>query len=46
MTKSVKGIEQLKKAGISPYLCRLSVGLEDPSEIVSTLEDALRQMKR
>lgn len=46
MIKCAKGIEMLRKAGISPFLCRLSVGLEDPNEIISTLEDALQRMTK
>ena len=44
LTKSTKGKQILKKAGISPYLCRLSVGLENPKDIIKTLQIALQGM--
>ena len=41
MIKTEKGRYALKKAGISPQLCRLSVGLEETDDIIQTLQDAL-----
>lgn len=38
---SHKGREALKMAGLSPELCRLSVGLEDPEMIKEVLSEAL-----
>ncbi len=34
--------EQLKAAGITPGFCRLSVGLEDPDDLIEDLEQALK----
>ena len=42
LIKTETGRKKLKNAGISPSLCRLSVGLENPDEIINTLEDALK----
>ena len=42
LMKTAHGISTLNKAGISPYLCRLSVGLENVDEIKNTLQDALQ----
>ena len=36
--------EQLAAAGVSPTLIRLSVGLEDVSDIIADLEQALAQV--
>ena len=44
LIQSTKGMNILKSAGISPYLCRLSVGLEDPDKIIECLQDALQKM--
>jgi len=33
-----------KKLGISPYLIRLSIGLEDAKDLISDLEQALLQV--
>jgi O-acetylhomoserine (thiol)-lyase len=33
--------EQLRAAGIDPGLMRLSIGLEDPDDIIADLSDAL-----
>jgi len=41
LMKSKSGNALLKEAGISPSLCRLSVGLEDPPDIIDTLKEAL-----
>ena len=35
------GEQQLKEAGIPPDLIRLSVGLEDPDDLIADLEQAL-----
>lgn len=45
LIQSKEGLEKLQKAGISPSLCRLSVGLEEPDEIIQTLKVALQIMK-
>lgn len=37
--------EQLKQAGIPPDLIRLSVGLEDPEDLIADLEQALRNVR-
>ena len=37
--------EQLKAAGIPPDLIRLSVGLEDPDDLIADLEQALKKVK-
>ncbi len=37
--------EQLKAAGIPPDLIRLSVGLEDPDDLIADLKQALAQVK-
>ena len=42
LMQTAQGISTLNKAGISPYLCRLSVGLENVDEIKNTLQDALK----
>jgi O-acetylhomoserine (thiol)-lyase len=34
--------EDLKKAGITPGTVRLSIGLEDPGDLIEDLERALR----
>lgn len=44
MMQSKEGLRELEAAGISPYLCRLSVGLESVDEIIHTLQDALQGM--
>ena len=41
MTKSVQGRQILTKAGISPQLLRLSVGLEPVDEIIEVLKQSL-----
>ena len=46
LTKSSKGHQILKKAGISPNLCRLSVGLENPKDVIDTLQIALQGMNK
>ncbi|MBR1574809.1 MAG: PLP-dependent transferase, partial [Bacteroidales bacterium] len=33
--------EQLRAAGVAPDLIRLSIGLEDPQDIIQDLSDAL-----
>jgi len=45
LIQSDQGLNTLKKAGISPYLCRLSVGMEEPEEIIQTLQVALQGME-
>ena len=37
--------EQLKAAGIPPDLIRLSIGLEDPEDLIADLEQALAKVK-
>lgn len=41
MTHSTYGAEELKKAGIPEGLVRMSVGLEDPADIIEDLEQGL-----
>ena len=41
LMKSKSGKALLKEAGISPNLCRLSVGLENPQDVIDTLKEAL-----
>ncbi|SMD05858.1 methionine-gamma-lyase [Desulfocicer vacuolatum DSM 3385] len=41
MTHATYAPEELKKAGISPGLIRLSVGLEHPDDIIADLDQAL-----
>ena len=36
--------EQLKEAGVSPDLVRLSVGIENPQDIIEDLEQALAKV--
>ena len=36
--------EQLKAAGIPPDLIRLSIGLEDPEDLIADLEQALKKV--
>jgi O-acetylhomoserine (thiol)-lyase len=36
---------QLKEAGIPPDLIRLSVGLEDPDDLIADLSEALKTVK-
>lgn len=35
--------EQLLEAGVTPGMIRLSVGIENPQDIIEDLEQALRQ---
>ncbi len=44
LIQSTKGLKTLKEAGISPSLCRLSVGKEEPEEIIECLREALQAM--
>ena len=37
--------EQLRDAGIPPDLIRLSIGLEDPKDLIADLKQALKQVK-
>jgi O-acetylhomoserine (thiol)-lyase len=37
--------EQLREAGVDPDLMRLSIGLEDPRDIIGDLTQALREAK-
>jgi O-acetylhomoserine (thiol)-lyase len=39
-------IEALKNAGISEGLIRLSIGLEDPSDLIADLKQALRASQK
>jgi O-acetylhomoserine (thiol)-lyase len=36
--------EQLKEAGVTPGLIRLSVGIENPQDIIDDLAQALEQV--
>ena len=38
-------IRQLKEAGIPPDLIRLSIGLEDPDDLIADLKQALDKVK-
>ncbi len=44
MTHSTYSAEELKEVGISEGLIRLSVGLEDPTDIISDLKTALKKI--
>ena len=44
MTHSTYSPEELEKAGIPVNLIRLSVGLEDPEDIIADLDQALNQL--
>jgi len=46
MTHSAYSAEERAKAGISDGLVRVSVGLEDPEDIITDLDRALRAAKR
>jgi O-acetylhomoserine (thiol)-lyase len=37
--------KQLKEAGIPPDLIRLSIGLEDPQDLIEDIEQALKKVK-
>jgi O-acetylhomoserine (thiol)-lyase len=37
--------KQLQEAGIPPDLIRLSIGLEDPQDLIEDLEQALKKIK-
>lgn len=39
-THSVMGVEEMKKAGISPSMVRFSVGIEDEADLIADLEQA------
>ena len=41
VTHTQLGDEELAAAGISPGFCRLSVGLEDPADLIADLDQAL-----
>ncbi|MCK5116934.1 MAG: aminotransferase class I/II-fold pyridoxal phosphate-dependent enzyme [Candidatus Aegiribacteria sp.] len=43
-THSAMGEEELLKAGISPVLIRVSVGLEDEADIIADMEQALQKL--
>jgi len=45
MTHSTYSAEELEKVGISESLVRLSVGLEDPDDIVADLRQALKRIE-
>jgi len=38
--------EQLREAGVAPELIRLSIGLEDPDDIIADIEDAIAEAKK
>ena len=42
LTKTKDGLSKLSEAGVSPHLCRLSVGLESADEIIQTLGESLK----
>ena len=45
-THSAMGEEEMKKAGISPSLVRLSVGIEDESDLINDLNQAFTNMNQ
>ena len=45
-THSQLSEEQLKIAGVGPDLIRLSIGLEDPSDIINDFAGALRASQK
>ncbi|UCF04728.1 MAG: O-acetylhomoserine aminocarboxypropyltransferase/cysteine synthase [bacterium] len=44
-THSAMGEEQLRNAGISPSLLRLSVGIEDEADIIKDIDQALKKIE-
>ena len=44
-THSAMGEEEMRKAGISPSLIRISVGLEDEADIIADMEQALKKIR-
>jgi len=44
MTHSPYSEEELKSAGITPNMVRISVGLEDPQDIIADIEQALNKV--
>lgn len=45
MTHSTYSAEELKEAGIAENLVRLSVGIEDPEDLIGDLSQALKKIK-
>ncbi len=45
-THSGMGEEELRKAGIPPTMIRVSVGLEDPADIIADIQQALAKVER
>jgi methionine-gamma-lyase len=45
MTHSTYSTEALKEAGIAENLVRLSVGIEDPEDLIADLSQALKKIK-
>lgn len=45
ITHTQLGPEELKSAGISEGFCRLSIGLEDPSDLIEDLDSALKSTR-
>jgi cystathionine beta-lyase/cystathionine gamma-synthase len=39
------GEEEMKKAGISPSMIRLSVGIEDEADLIADLQQAFEKIK-
>ncbi|MEC9123314.1 MAG: hypothetical protein VX969_04150, partial [Verrucomicrobiota bacterium] len=46
LIKSETGLEELKRAGLSPFLCRLSVGSEQPDQIIDAVDEGLRALEQ
>tara|TARA_Y100001934_G_scaffold117344_1_gene143679 strand:- start:926 stop:2428 length:1503 start_codon:yes stop_codon:yes gene_type:complete len=44
LVKSETGLEELKRAGLSPFLCRLSVGTEQPDQIIAAISEGLKAL--
>ena len=44
-THSAMGEDEMRKAGISPSLIRISVGLEDEADIIADMEQALQMIR-
>ncbi|MFN1208020.1 PLP-dependent transferase, partial [Enterococcus lactis] len=46
MTHAELPVEERNKVGITPHLVRLSVGLEDPEDLIADLEQAFAKAKK
>jgi cystathionine beta-lyase/cystathionine gamma-synthase len=44
-THAAMGVEEMKKAGISPSMIRLSVGIEDEADLIADLQQAFDKIR-